>query len=68
MSTTTVEISGLTLDVSYSTHRGFPGSWEEPPEDPETEINSVRCAGQELLEILSEEAIKEIVNQIETIH
>jgi hypothetical protein len=70
MSTCTVTIHGLRLEVEYTAsgpskgHRDSFGVPEEPDFDAEVEIEEVRHAGEEILCVLDDGIIRRIEREI----
>jgi nitrogen regulatory protein PII-like uncharacterized protein len=65
-----VKIQEVNLEVYFDYYKGFAGTIEEPPEDPEYIIKYVFTAGQSLVvnnivSLLSEEVLDEIEGKLE---
>lgn len=52
------------VDVEFTYYKGFAGSREEPPEDPEIDICSVMFNGKDIYETISEEQMEDLCTQI----
>ena len=67
MKTTRTTITALetTFDVDYWYSKGYPGSYWEPPEPADLEIEAIYIAGQSLQDLLRDDVLEAINDALE---
>jgi hypothetical protein len=64
--TKSVTSYGVTFDVEYSASAGRAGTYWEPPEPAELEIENIYIAGQELTELLQQCVLDDIYERLDS--